>query len=97
MKKISLLLVLSFLIFSCVNHVDVKECLPIEEPSGFWGGTWDGMIMVPSFIGSIIWDDVAVYDVNNNGAWYDFGFVGGFFFMIRLIRFTVEGNKKTRK
>jgi hypothetical protein len=40
--------------------------------------------MFPSFIGSLIWDDVAVYAVHNNGAWYDFGFVGGFFIMLRL-------------
>lgn len=91
MNKISLLLLLSLFIFSCTKHVDVKECLPIEEPSGFWGGTLDGIIMVPSFIGSLIWDDVAVYAINNNGAWYDFGFVGGFFTILKLIGF---GRKK---
>ena len=55
------------------------------------------MIMVPSFIGSLIWDDVAVYAVHNNGAWYDFGFVGGFFIMIRtFVKFLVfiRGGKK---
>jgi hypothetical protein len=40
---------------------------------GFWGGV-HGMIMLPDFIGSLIWDDVAVYATNNNGTWYDFGF-----------------------
>jgi hypothetical protein len=55
------------------------------DPYGFWGGVWHGIIMVPDFIGSLIWDDVAVYAVNNNGSWYDFGFIGGFGFCIRLI------------
>ena len=78
---------------SCANHVDVKECLPIEEPSGFWRGTWDGMIMVPSFIGSLIWDDVSIYAVNNNGGWYDFGYVGGLFLMLKLFRINVKNKK----
>lgn len=90
MNKISLLLLLSLFIFSCAKHVDVKECLPMEEPSGFWSGTWDGMIMVPSFIGSLIWDDVAIYAVNNNGAWYDFGFIGGFFTLLKLISYIIK-------
>ena len=42
------------------------------------------MIMFPSFIGSLIWDDIAVYAVHNNGAWYNFGFVGGFFSMLKI-------------
>lgn len=90
-QKLSLILLLIVLLTSCVGVVNVKECLPMEEPSGFWGGTWDGMIMVPSFIGSIIWDNIAIYDVNNNGVWYNFGFVGGFFTILKLIGF---GRKK---
>jgi hypothetical protein len=35
------------------------------------------MIAPFSFIGSLIWDDVAVYAINNNGGWYDFGFLLG--------------------
>lgn len=57
----------------------------VGDPYGFWGGVWHGMIMVPDFIGSLIWDDVAVYAVNNNGGWYDFGFIGGFGIVLRVI------------
>jgi hypothetical protein len=66
---------------------------PSEHVYGFWGGTWHGMIMIPSFIGSIIWDDVAIYAVNNNGGWYDFGFIGGFWLMIKAIKFMILGVK----
>jgi hypothetical protein len=40
---------------------------------------------------------VAVYAVNNNGSWYDFGFVGGFFIMIRVIKYAIVGVQKTAK
>jgi hypothetical protein len=93
-QKLSLILILIVLLTSCVNVVNIKECLPMEEPSGFWSGTLDGMIMGPSFICSIIWDDIAIYDVNNNGVWYNFGFVGGFFTILKLIGF---GRKKMNK
>jgi hypothetical protein len=74
------------LMSGCADSVNVDECLPkTEEPSGFWSGTWDGFIMVFSFIGSLFSDNIAIYAVNNNGAWYDFGFVGGFFFLLRII------------
>jgi hypothetical protein len=38
-----------------------------------------GMDLLPpfSFFGSIFSNDIALYGVNNNGAWYDFGFVMG--------------------
>jgi hypothetical protein len=49
--------------------------------------------MIPSFIGSIIWDDVAIYAVNNNGGWYDFGFIGGFWLMLKVIKFMILGVK----
>ena len=68
-----------------------------SEPYGFWGGVWHGMILVPDFIGSLIWDDVAVYAVNNNGGWYDFGFVGGFGFCIKFVLGFIRELLKTLK
>ena len=80
-----------FALTSCADVSHVQQCLPATEHTyGFWGGTWDGMIMVPSFIGSLIWDDVAIYAVNNNGAWYDFGFIGGFFTLLKGISYIIK-------
>ena len=85
---LGLILIIGLLMSSCADVSHVQQCLPLTEHTyGFWGGTWHGIIMVPSFIGSLIWDDIAIYAVNNNGGWYDFGFIGGFFFMIRIIGF----------
>jgi hypothetical protein len=89
MKQNKLFIVISLLtlslLFGCANSVDVNDCLPQEEKAGFWSGTWDGMISTFSFIGSLFNDNIAVYDVNNNGAWYDFGFIGGLFFILNII------------
>ena len=92
------MIVAIFALTGCADVSHVQECLPqTEHTYGFWGGTWHGMIMVPSFIGSLIWDDVAVYAVNNNGGWYNFGYVGGFFFMVRLLGLAVKGAKTIKK
>ena len=47
------------------------------EPAGFWVGFWHGMICPITFIVSLFNADVRIYEVNNNGRWYDFGFILG--------------------
>lgn len=65
------------LVFSaCADVADVQACVT-DEPYGFLGGLWHGVIAPLSFFGSLFMDDVAMYAVNNNGGWYDFGFVLG--------------------
>lgn len=89
MKHSKLFFIISFLFltlaFGCAKAVDLDDCLPQEDKAGFWSGTWDGMISGFAFIASLFNDKIAVYDVNNNGHWYNFGFVGGLFFIIRVI------------
>jgi hypothetical protein len=48
-----------------------------EEPAGFWLGLWHGIILPVTFVISLFTDDVSIYEVANNGNWYDFGFVVG--------------------
>jgi hypothetical protein len=45
--------------------------------AGFWLGLWHGLIAPITFLISLFKDTVNVYDVHNNGNWYDFGFVLG--------------------
>ena len=54
----------------------VAECVT-SDPYGFWGGLWHGMIAPFSWIGSLFSDEIAIYAYDNNGGWYDFGFVLG--------------------
>jgi len=48
-----------------------------ETPAGFWFGLWHGMISAVTLILGIFYDTVKVYEVQNSGGWYDFGFLLG--------------------
>jgi hypothetical protein len=48
-----------------------------ETPAGFWYGLWHGIISFIALIIHIFNPDVAVYEMNNSGGWYDFGFLIG--------------------
>lgn len=60
----------------CADVANIDACRT-PEPYGFWSGLWHGWIVVFSWIGSLFSDDIAIYAVNNNGGWYDFGFILG--------------------
>jgi hypothetical protein len=75
-KRLIVLLVLGFVMISCADVTSIDACV-YDDPYGFWGGLWHGIIAPFSFIGSLFFDDIAMYAVNNNGGWYDFGFVLG--------------------
>jgi len=45
--------------------------------AGFWLGLWQGMIAPITFIISLFTNHVNVYEIHNNGNWYNFGFALG--------------------
>lgn len=45
--------------------------------AGFWLGLWHGLIAPITFIISLFKEDIGVYEVHNNGRWYNFGFIFG--------------------
>jgi len=47
------------------------------EVAGFWHGLWHGSISPFTFIASLLGADVSIYEVRNNGGWYNFGFLLG--------------------
>ena len=47
------------------------------DVAGFWLGLWHGIIAPVTFVISLFTDNVNLYEVHNNGNWYDFGFVVG--------------------
>lgn len=97
MKKIKILLftlIIGLTLVSCADVTNVNDCLPpSDHVYGFWGGVWHGMIIQFSFLGSLFSDDIAVYAVNNNGVWYNFGFVGGLGIIIKLVGFVLKNIK----
>ena len=47
------------------------------DAAGFWLGLWQGLISPITFIVSLFNSNVNIYEVHNNGNWYDFGFMLG--------------------
>jgi hypothetical protein len=45
--------------------------------ASFWAGLWHGFISPIAFLVSLFNHDVGVYDVHNDGGWYNFGFLMG--------------------
>lgn len=72
-QKLVCLLLLMVLITSagCVPG-DGKHTA--EKPAGFFWGIWHGWIAPISLIWGIFNPDIRVYELQNIGWWYDFGF-----------------------
>ncbi len=45
--------------------------------AGFWRGLWNGIISPITFVISLFKNNVRMYNVHNNGGWYDCGFLLG--------------------
>lgn len=67
------------LLVSCTPGPNAAANLPAENGmvAGFLYGLWHGCIAPVTFIASLFIDNISVYEIHNNGAWYDFGFVLG--------------------
>ncbi len=48
-----------------------------ESTAGFLMGLWHGFISLFTFIIGLFVDGVGIYEINNNGGWYNFGFIIG--------------------
>jgi hypothetical protein len=56
---------------------DSKYKLEGTSPAGFLSGLWHGMISPITFIISLFNQNIRIYEIKNNGPWYDFGFCIG--------------------
>jgi hypothetical protein len=45
--------------------------------AGFWLGFWQGFIAPFVFVVSLFKSNLSIYEVHNNGAWYNFGYLFG--------------------
>lgn len=64
---------------ACLAGPNESAKSPNEEGkvAGFWKGLWHGIIAPITFIISLFTDKVHLYEVHNNGNWYNLGFVVG--------------------
>ena len=78
--RIGLVVVAVLLLASCAAGAnDLVNTAPAggADVAGFWQGLWHGLISPITFIVSLLTDDVNIYEVHNDGGWYDFGFMAG--------------------
>ena len=67
-------------LFLLIAFITVAGCVPgdgkhtAEKPAGFFWGIWHGWIAPISLIWGIFNPDIRVYELQNTGWWYDFGF-----------------------
>ena len=79
MKKslwLLLFVVFAAIMFTGCAHSVPESCL-VDEPASFLKGLFHGFFIVFTFIGSWFSDNIAIYEANNTGGWYDFGFILG--------------------
>ncbi len=67
------LLGLAFVLSSCAPGNERFQA----DPPGFLFGLWHGFISLVTFIVSLFNESVDIYQVNNGGKLYDFGFILG--------------------
>jgi hypothetical protein len=83
MKKVftvaGLLLLVVFVMAGCAPGMNelVSPRTATSNTAGFWLGLWHGVISPVTFIISLFTRSVGMYEVHNNGGWYNFGFLLG--------------------
>lgn len=67
------------LLAACAPGPNQLADVPNEEGqlAGFWQGLWHGIISPITFIVSLFSHTVHLYEVHNNGGWYNLGFLIG--------------------
>jgi uncharacterized membrane protein len=82
MKKLLIVLVIfviAFAVAGCAANPNELANVPDDqgEIAGFWQGLWHGFIAPFTFLISLFSKTVHIYEVHNNGGWYNFGFLLG--------------------
>ena len=74
---LALLLVAGLALSGCAAGPNDVARVNATEIAGFWMGLWHGIISPVTLIVSLFNENVNIYEVHNNGNWYNFGFVFG--------------------
>ena len=79
---------LTWLVLGLLLLLILVGCAPGANPAqgkltvegraaGFWLGLWQGFIAPFVFVVSLFKSDLNIYEVHNNGVWYNFGYLFG--------------------
>ncbi len=73
------LVLMMFLFTSCAAGPNNMKYAKTQngEVAGFLPGLWHGFISLFTFVISLFSKKVNIYEIHNNGGWYNFGFILG--------------------
>jgi hypothetical protein len=76
---LGLLLLLLIALTGCAPSANQLKGTAIDHggTAGFWLGLWHGFIAPFIVVISLFRSDLNIYEVHNNGAWYNLGFLFG--------------------
>jgi uncharacterized membrane protein len=70
--------VLALMLAGCAASSNSAKNTPAKgNVAGFWLGLWHGLIAPFTFIISLFNKNIGIYEIHNNGNWYNFGFILG--------------------
>src|SRR5580765_3054035 len=74
-----LVLLLLNILAGCAPGSNLFKGTPNEHSvaAGFWLGLWQGFIAPFVFVASLFKSNLGIYEVHNNGAWYNFLYLFG--------------------
>jgi hypothetical protein len=73
-KHIMILLLVSFVMFCLFGCFPQSGNSTKDNPAGFFMGIWHGWIAPLTLIAGLFNPTIRIYETNNSGWWYDFGF-----------------------
>ena len=78
-RKVVVAALLCLSLAACAPSANDQERVPGAqgEVAGFWLGLWHGVIAPVTFVVSLFSVKYGMYEVHNNGGWYDLGFLIG--------------------
>jgi len=96
MKSVFIVLLLILLLLSLAGCApgpnQLKGTTGAHGVAGFWLGLWQGFIAPLVFVVSLFRGGLSIYEVHNNGAWYDCGYLFGL-----MCFFGGGGNRSARR
>ena len=74
---VAVLVLGGLLLTGCAAGPNDVATVGTTDLAGFWLGLWQGLISPITFLVSLFNHNVNIYEVHNNGGWYNFGFMLG--------------------
>ena len=75
--KLKRIITIAFFLFLILNLVSCTSGGAVDTQAGFFGGLWNGFIIINSLIASIFDSSIELIAENNNGFFYYTGWIIG--------------------